>query len=260
MKYTVAATAAIVLALAATTASAGVVISQDVVVSNQAGERKFQQTVMLQGNKQKVITPERAFITDLDAGKIIILLTSAKKSGEVPFPPTGVVATVMSRQGLFIGFEKGSGTDKVAGYDCQNYAGVEHKGHLDLKVNECVASAAAGAREYVGFKKTMAEKIKNTQMASTGDIPDGIPVSSTVTASLIPFPIPSGFTPEQAAKVKEENAKVKPEITTMTVTKIEVKDLPADTFTVPADYAKPAMPEIPPRKANAAPAATPAAH
>jgi hypothetical protein len=265
MRSTVAATTAIVLALAATTASAGVVISQDVVINGQNGERKYQQTVMLQGHKQKVVTDQREIITDLDAGKTFILAPLAKRSGELPFPPRGVVARVMAREGMFLGYEKSAGTNKVAGYDCQDYAGSAQAGHFAIKATQCVASAAAGAREYIEFRKTLTEKIKDTPMASTGGVPDGIPVSSTLTVKQIPVPIPPGFDPQLAAKVKAQMANAKPDVTTITVTKIEAKDLPADTFVVPADFKKtdipmPAKPGAAPAAPEPAPASPPAAH
>jgi hypothetical protein len=268
MRSRIAATTAIVIAMAATTASAGVLIYQDVVTSDARGEHKSGQTVMIQGNKQKVVTEEREFITDLDAGKTFILMPSKKRAGEMPFPPSGVFAMLMTRQGNFVGFEKASGTNKVAGYDCQNYSGAQLSGHIDVKTTECVASAAAGAREYVAFRTAMMKKIENTKLASSkGEIPDGIPVSSTVTSKLAPFPIPPGFSPEQAAKIKESEAKAKPDVTTTTVTKIEVRDLPPATFTVPDDFKGPEMPPMPTRKGTtpegapaAAPMSSPAAH
>ena len=266
MRSTVAATTAIVLALAATTASAGVVIYQDVVTSNVTGEHKSGQTVMIQGNKQRVVTEDREYITDLDEGKYYILIRSKKTFANMPFPPGGVVTMVMTRQGNFVKFEKANGTSKVAGYDCQNYSGVQLSGQIDVRTTECVASAAAGARDYVEFKKTMMKKIENTKLASKGEIPDGIPVSSTVTSKLTPFAIPPGFSPEAAAKFKEAQAKTKPDVTTTTVTKIEVKDLPAGTFSVPPEYTQPSFP-MPAKKGMtpegapaAAPMSSPAAH
>ena len=239
MRLTVAATAAIVFALAATTASAGIVISQDVEVTDVNGKQhKSEQTVMLQGNKQKTITPERVIITDLDAGKMYVLAPALKKVGQVTLPPTGQIAMIFARTGMFMGYQKSSGGGKEAGYDCQNYIGSEQTGRTKLEGTQCVASAAAGAAEYVAFRKLLASKLKSSTVEIKGEIPDGIPVSSTVSIGIIPFPIPSDFPPDQAAKIKESNAKAKPLTTTIKVTKVEVKSLPPDTFIVPADYKK----------------------
>jgi len=237
MRSTVAATAAIILAMAATTASAGVVISQDVVDTDNAGKHhKSEQTIMLQGNKEKLILPERAIITDLDAGKMYVLIPAAKRAAELPLPPPERVGMIMARMGMFVGYQKTTGGGKVAGYDCQNYAGSENAGKMKIDATACVASAAAGAAEFVAFRKGLFDKLKNYPMAPKGEVPDGIPVASTLTTSFIPFAIPGAFSPDQAAKIKQAEAKVRPEVRSVKVTKIQVKDLPADTFAVPAEY------------------------
>jgi hypothetical protein len=246
--------------MAATTAPAGVVISQDVAVTNQTGEKKSQQTVMVQGNKQKVITPERVFITDLDTGKLYVLAVAKKTYAQLEIPPKGTPGTALASDGLFLQYEKGSGTGKQGKYDCQDYAGAQSVGRLKLEATECVASAAPGAQEFVAFRKALAEQLKKSPLESKGETPDGIPMSSTLTVSSIPFAIPDGFPPEQAAKIKETDAKRKPSIKKTKVTKIEVKDLPAATFVVPSDFAKPnalPIPRLPAPSAGASPAAAP---
>ncbi len=271
MRYTVAATAAIVLALAATTASAGIIISEEVVVTDQAGKQhKSEQSEMLQGNKQKVVTADRVIITDLDAGKIVVLIPASKRFAELPFPPAGVLVPFLARQGAFIDYAKSAGTGKAAGYDCQNYAGIWTAGHLKVEGKECVANAAAGAKEFVAFRKTLADKLKGTRLAIKGEIPDGVPVSTTVSSGIIPPPIPKGFSAAQIAEINKSNARAKPEITNTKVTKIEVKDLPAGEFVAPAEYSnlkpKPSTgaPGVPAKSGTggAAPksAASPAAH
>jgi len=271
MRYTVAATAAIVIALAATTASAGIIISEEVVVTDQAGKQhKSEQSEMLQGNKQKVVTADRVVITDLDAGKMIVLIPAAKKFAELPYPPAGVLVPFLARQGVFIDYAKSTGTGKAAGYDCENYAGTWKAGHLKIDGKECVANAAAGAKEFVAFRKAMADKLKGTPLELKNEIPDGVPVSSAVSTSIVPAPIPPGFSPAQIAEINKSNAKAKPETRNTKVTKIEVKDLPAGDFAVPAEYSnlkpnpKAGAPGVPAKSGTggAAPkaAASPAAH
>ncbi|MGH7924475.1 MAG: hypothetical protein ACREQH_07790 [Candidatus Binatus sp.] len=241
MRFTVAAAIALSAAVAATTASAGVVISENVVTSNRAGTQKGEETVMVQGTRQKVNTGDRTFITDLDTGRLYLLMPAEKGYAELPFPPTGVVLGMMAREGVSVELKKAGGTHKVAGYDCQDYAGSQRLGHYNVEVAECVAGAAAGVPEFVAFSKARAAKLKDSPLEFKGEIPDGIPVSSTVTATLIPFPIPRNFPPDMAAKVKEADAKIKPEVKRTTVTKIEVKHIAAKEFEVPAEYRKPVI-------------------
>ena len=80
MKSGFTAAAALALALAATTASAGVVISEQVVVNNQGSVQKTEQTVMVQGHKQIVINgDEEQLITDLDAGSIYLITPKTRQ-------------------------------------------------------------------------------------------------------------------------------------------------------------------------------------
>jgi hypothetical protein len=238
MKSTVAAAATLAFALAATTASAGVVISQKVVITDQLGEHKSEQTMLVQGTKRKVISGESEILTDLDAGKVYFIRPKDKQYVEVGFPPTGMFARMMARQGISVGFTKGDATHKVAGYTCQEYAGAAPVGINTLNMTECVASDAPGAKEFAEFQKAMAEKLKGTGLAPNGDVPDGVPVSSTSTFTAPPFTPPKGMAPEQAKQMEELMAKRKPTVTNTTVSKIEAKDLPADTFILPANYTR----------------------
>lgn len=271
MRSKVAAAIALSVAMAATTASAGVVISQDVVTSDQAGTKKSAQTVIVQGNKRKVITKDRIFITDLDIGRMFVLVPAKKLAGDVSFPPTGFMLTYLGQQGVSLEYKKATGTGKAAGYDCQDYAASQRIGRMQLDGTECVASAAPGAPEYVAFTKAMNAKLKGTPIQPKGDVPDGIPVSSTVTVSLIPYPVPKKFPPDLAAKYKADLAKQKPQVTRTTITKIQVKDVAADEFAIPAQYLKPsptpsgtpgaaASPSAKPAVPAAKPVASPASH
>jgi len=236
MKSTAAAAAVLALALAATTASAGVVISQERVVHSQSGDRKSDQTLMVQGHKERLVLGDRAFITDLDAGKIYLLNSKAKQFAEAKFPPTGVLAAMFVREGLSVGFKNAGTSKKIAGYDCQDYVGTAPYAWTSVNVAECVAAGAPGAKEFVEFLKARAEKLKGSRLEAKGDIPDGIPVASLTTFTPATFPGRPGMDPKQVKQVQDELAKHKPVVTAVTVSKIEVKDLPADTFTVPADY------------------------
>jgi hypothetical protein len=213
---------------------------------------------MLQGNKRKVITKDRIFIIDLDLGRMFVLVPATKKGGDVPFPPTSYLLTYLAQQGVSLEFKKGPGTGKVAGYECQDYAGSQRIGRMQIEGTECVASAAPGAQGYVAFIKAMNAKLKGTPLQPKGEVPDGIPVSSTVTTSLIPYPVPKNFPPDLTAKYKADLAKQKPQVTRIAVTKIEVKDVAASEFVIPAEYLKRSPTPTGTPGAAASPAAKPA--
>ena len=243
MKFSVAAATAIALAIAATTASAGVVITRKVERKDQRGEHKFEQTVMIQGHKQKVIGEDRIVIIDLDAGKVSIMRPSNKLFGEGKFPPVGMFAAVLGREGMTVGFGKAGATHKEHGYACQDYAGSASFAHADVSINECVASGAPGAKEFTEFQQAMADKLKGTALHMTGEVPDGIPVSSKTSIRQMAFAATGGVAPKVLADIQAENDKHIAVVETKT-SKIEVKDLPPATFVVPADYVKREMPTM----------------
>lgn len=238
MKSTVTAATALALALAATTASAGVVISQQM-VNSQADQRKIDQTVMIQGHKQKVITGDNEeLITDLDAGKFYLLKPKDKHFIEGEFPPVGPFAMRMIWQGSTIELKKTGGTHQAAGYACQDYAGSAIIAHRSLNLTKCVAGDAPGAKEFVEFQKVMADKLKGTRIAPKGQLPDGIPVSSVMINGQPPFTPSSRFPAAAGKELQKAIAKYKPVTIETTVSKIEVKDIPAAAFVPPADYTK----------------------
>lgn len=245
MKAGFTAATALALAIAATTVSAGVVISQERV--NQTGAQKTDQTVMVQGHKQKVIDGNQEFVTDLDAGTMVIIKPETKQFFEIKFPASGMMAMKMLWDGSTIELKKTDTTHKVAGYACQDYTGSGILPRHKISLTQCVASDAPGAKEFVEFEKLLQSKLKGTAVARKGEIPDGIPVSSAITTAQLPFTPGPKFPPAAAAQFNAEIAKHKPITITTTVSKIEVKELAADTFVVPAGYGKGKETEMPPR-------------
>jgi hypothetical protein len=246
MKFTLTAAVAGALAMAAATASAGVVISQEVVNTSQAGKRSAIQTVMIEGRKQKIVRSNRETITDLDAGVMYSLNPGMKNFIKTVLPPKGMMAAVMAREGVGVGYEKAAGTDKAAGYACQDYAGSGTAMDSKLEVTLCAASEAPGAKEYVDFQKALSDKLKGSKLERKGEVPYGIPVKSTTVYTQVPRPLPPQFDPKVAAQYEAHIAAANrnPPTTVTTVTKIEVKDLPADTFVVPKEFTEQQLPGL----------------
>jgi hypothetical protein len=244
MKSGFTAATALALAIAASTASAGVVISQERV--NQTGAQKTDQTVMVQGHKQKFIDGDREIVTDLDAGTVYIINPKRKEYFQSKFPPVGMLAMRMIFGGSTIELKKTGGTDKVAGYACQDYTGGAILALHSISVTQCVASDAPGAKEFAEFQKLLQSKLKGSPVARKGEIPDGIPLLSAVTTASVPFKAPPGFPPAAAEQMNAKIAGHKPTVINTTVSTIEVKDLPADTFAMPAGYTKGKEMQMPP--------------
>ena len=147
------------------------------------------------------------------------------------------MAAVMAREGAGVGYEKAAGTHKEGGYACQDYAGSGAAMDAKLDVTLCAASEAPGAKEYVDFQNALSDKLKGSKLERKGDVPDGIPVKWTTVYTEVARPLPPKFDPKLAEQYEAHIAAANrnPPKTVTTVTKIEVKDIPADTFVVPKD-------------------------
>ena len=231
-KTTFVAVAALAAALAAAPARAGVVITQTQTANGQFGQRKSDTTIMVQGNKQKMVTNDRVVITDLDSGAMYLIDPAQNSYIKLPFPPTGAMAS-MAHAGGAPDFKKESTSRKVLGYSCNDYSGTGSSMGGDYTVTECFSTSAPGAKEFTAFQKAMGAKLKGVVPSS--NLPDGIPLASDSTVKMNTMRIPN-LTPEQQQKLAAQMANMKPVVTHTEVTKVEEQKLPADTFAVPAGY------------------------
>ncbi|SRR5579885_16886 len=233
MKSITFAAAVLAVAIASVPAAAGVVITQEQTANGQFGERKSSQTIMVQGNKQKMISSGREIITDLDNNKMYLVDPSKSTYIQIPFPPTGPMAAAMARGPGQVDFKKADTTRNVLGYSCTDYTGSGQSLGGDYKVTECFSTSAPGAKEFTTFQKALATKLK--EVVPMTNAPDGIPLASDSTVSMANMKLPN-LSPEQQQQLQKQLANMKPVTTKTVVTKLESKDLPADTFTVPKGY------------------------
>jgi len=266
MRKLTALVAGMTLAMTAIPAAAGVVITQKQHVTSGTNSRDTEQTISVQGNKQKMVSERHTIITDLDAGKMYVLDPKAKTYFEIEFPPKGPMAAMMAAStSAAMNFKRAGGTREVAGYKCSDYNGGGHMMAGDYTVKECFSTTAPGAGEFAAFEKRMADKLKNAgSPTGNGEMPGGVPLALDSTMKMGNVNIP-GMAPDQTAKINEMMAKRPPVMTSTVVEKIETKKLADADFVVPTDYTKRdlpgpgAMKMAPPAGAPAA-AASPAAH
>ncbi len=245
MKKITVAVAAAAFLLSALPAFAGVVLTQEQSTQDSAGaaNKQIQQTVTVQGNKQRIETGDHVIIMDLDKERMYFLDPRVKSYTEMPMPPSGPMAQMMAKSAGAMNFKKDNSTQKIAGYKCQNYTGTATMMSGDLTMVECFSKSAPGATEYSAFIQAMMAKFKKTGMQPTGQIPEGVPLSSVSTMKLNPIKLPSGLSEEQRQKLQKlvENRKVERRVVT---TKIVAENVPADKFIVPADYTKREIPHF----------------
>jgi hypothetical protein len=243
MKHLTALVAATSIALSAMTATAGVVIEQDQTSNRGTNTVNQHQTIMVQGNKERLVTPNHVVITDLDKGKLYILQPAAKTYLAMDFPPQGAMAQMMARGGQnAMNFTKAGTSRTIANYKCADYKGEGKVMSGDYTITECFSTSAPGAREFSAFQQAMKDKFKGTPMAGMeGNMPDGVPLASDSTMKMNKISIP-GLPPDQAKKIEEAMAKRPPVTTKTVVTKISAQKLTADNFEVPSDYKERQMP------------------
>ena len=243
MRKLTALAAGMTLAMTAMPAAAGVVITQKQHVTSGTNTRDTEQTISVQGNKQKMVTERHTIITDLDAGKMYVLDPKAKSYFEIEFPPKGQMATMMAAStNAAMNFKRAGSTRDVAGYKCSDYDGGGHMMTGDYTVKECFSTSAPGAAEFQAFEKNMADKLKNSGTPTgNGEMPGGVPLALDSTMKMGKVNIP-GMAPDQAAKINEMMAKRPPVTTSTVVEKIESKRLAESDFTVPTDFTKRDLP------------------
>lgn len=236
MKQVVAAAAAAAIcAVLSSGALAGVVISETETTISGAPQKSSERTLMIEGNREKMITQQYQVITDLDKGVMYMINPADKSYSEMPFPgPMAHTGGSGMRPAEF----KATGKSRtVAGYKCEDYQGQGKFMMGDFDVTSCISKSAPGAKEFAAFEKGMEQKLKGTSIAMPSNIPDGVPLAQETTTKMGDINIPN-MPPEAAAKLKEQYANRPPVVSKTEVTKIAEQKLPDDTFTVPSGYTK----------------------
>jgi hypothetical protein len=243
MKHLSALLAGAVIALYALPAVAGVVIEQDQTVTSGDHTRNQHQTVIVEGNKQKLVTPTHEVITDLDKGKMYVVDPAAKTYIQMDFPPTGNMARIMAANGQNALNLTSAGTSRtILNYKCNDYKGQGKVMSGDYTITECFSTKAPGAAEFTAFEKKMRGSFKGTPMAAMAtDMPDGIPMASDSTMKMGKISLP-GLPPDQRAKIEAAMANRPPIQNKTVVTKVTAQKLAASTFEVPSDFKERQMP------------------
>ncbi|HUO04244.1 MAG TPA: DUF4412 domain-containing protein [Candidatus Binataceae bacterium] len=226
-------------------ANAGVVIDETQQVNNGRMSRETKQTVIIQGNKQKMVTDQVTTIIDLDKGKIYRLFPSRKSYMEMEFPPPPPMATMMaSTITSSMNLKKTSAKQDIAGYKCTNYDGGGDTGRAQYTITQCVSKDAPGAEIFTTFEKAMEAKVTAAAKTTpTGEIPEGLPLSMDLTMKpSIPAAARAKMPADRLKEMEARMAKRPPMTNKTVVSKVETKTLPDDTFEIPKDFTKQANP------------------
>ncbi len=222
-------------------AHAGVVMTETDSMSNGGTPRKSERTIMIEGNKEKLITQRNEIVTDLDKGALYIIDPATKTYGEMPFPPRGPMAQMVGGPATHaMNFTKTGKSRTVVGYKCVEYTGAGKFMMGDFTVNSCMSTSAPGAAEFSKFQKLMVEKLKSASPTAgpAGGLPEGVPLAQDTTTRMSGTLNLPNMPPEQAAKIREQLAKRPPMVSRTEVTKITEQKLAASEFEIPAGFTK----------------------
>ncbi len=249
--HAAAAFAAAALVVSASAALAGVIVEEQETINRGGQPITRARTIMIQGNKQKIVSEHDIMITDLDRGVMLLVTPARKTYSEMTFPPQGMAPSAGMAN---IKFAKAGRSQTIDGYKCENYTGVSRMMGTHSDIVECFSTSAPGADDFAAFQKEMIRKLKGTSAAAmVEDVPNGVPLSAESTTSMKGLTIP-GMPPDQAQKLAQMMANRPPIVTKTTVTKIITKSLADSEFAPPAGYTKQALPQMPAPGAGAPPA------
>ena len=143
MRKLTALVAGMTLAMSTLPAAAGVVITQKQHVTAGTNSREDEQTISVQGNKQKMVSQRHTIITDLDKGMMYVIDPQQKSYFEIEFPPKGHMAAMMAAStNAAMNFKKAGTTREIAGYKCTDYNGGGHMMAGDYTIKECFSRRA----------------------------------------------------------------------------------------------------------------------
>jgi hypothetical protein len=250
------------MALWAASASAGVVISEDVTSTNARNPQPstVRRVRMIQGNQVKITGPSRIndIIIDLNAKKTLVVhpFSHNKDFFDMSYPPEGTYSAIVLPEVLppLLKYVKTGKSARVAGYKCDIYAGTGDIRMRSYTVSACFSTVAPGAKEYSDFAKLAAAKADPDDVVKDGAaLPDGIPLQVQIEAHssrpLPQLPTPSASPaakpqhPEAAAvkgpKAPHAPAPIKdPYVYTqkITVAKVDQRNIADNEFKPPAGF------------------------
>lgn len=238
MKKTLALLAGAALALATSAAWAGMIMTETESTVSGAPARTSQRTVMIEGNREKMVTDRNQIITDLDKGMIYIINPTEKSYIEMQFPPQGPMKNMIGGPALHTKFTKTGKTRTVAGFKCQEYSGNGKFSMGDFSVVSCVSSSAPGAKDFAKFEKNMMAKLKGSSLELPNNLPEGVPLAQNTTTKMSGAINMPNLPPETAEKLKQQLANRPPIVTKSEVTKIATQKIAESEFQVPAGFTK----------------------
>jgi hypothetical protein len=169
---------AITVMVTAVCANAGVVVSETETTSMAGSTSIANKTIYVQGNKQKIDTPDQETIIDLDGG-IIYKVDFPSKTyqtallEQAELKPSGTPA--MSLQLRKTGQQR-----KVAGQPCTDFQGASRVSLMSVSVRVCVAKNIPGSDQIAAFQRSLISRLTGADEDPSDNV-RGLPVEEETT-------------------------------------------------------------------------------
>jgi hypothetical protein len=214
---------AITVMVSAVCANAGVVVSETETTSMAGKTSIANKTIYVQGNKQKIDTPDQETIIDLDSGLIYKVDYPSKTYQtalieQAELKPSGTPA--MSLQLHKTGQER-----RVAGQPCTNFQGASRVSLMSVSVRVCVAKNIPGSDQIAAFQRSLISRLIGADEDPTANV-RGLPVEEETTMRV-------RYNATQVDRASRDGLAVRSETR---VERIQLKPLNKEFFQPPADF------------------------
>jgi hypothetical protein len=221
--------AAVIFLVSAGALCAGVVMSEIATASGPVGNTAQQQTVYVQGNKQKIDADTVQTIADLDKRLLYIVDKNQRNYVELPLRSLGELSAGASDDvdGAALVLKRTGKTHVVAYQRCDEYRGTQANEGVQVSVSACVSKAAPGAKEVAKFDREMIAQLTGARhQTSNEEANTGLVLEKKSVVNL--------RVPDQSRQGYRSAS-----VTTRTRVKdIKLKQLPAETFAPPKGFDK----------------------
>lgn len=225
----VTATAATIVIAFASLACAGVVISQTEEKAGPGGQTAEDRTIYVQGNKEKIDTPQSQTIADLDQRVLYVVDVKHRAYTEVPLRAIQRPAQPSAPSEGTVRLQRTGVTRNVGAYPCREYRGDGGNGVGRLSVSACVSKQVPGANEVAQFDRNMMRQLTGTNpQKSAEDKSAGMVLEEN---SVLEVRMPTA--PGQNRAVRELSV-----ISKRRVNDVKLQQLPAAFFKPPEGFNK----------------------
>jgi hypothetical protein len=220
------ATSVLLVFFLARAASAGIVMAETSIATGPDGTTASQdKTIYVQGNRQKVETPNTVTITDLDRSTVYLIDKVHRVYTELSLDSLGS-SQQSSTQIDAVELHRTGKTHVIANHPCSEYRANAADAIERITLSACVSTSVPGAKEISEFAQRMATEL--TGLKSPGAATDNASVVVLEKQSIVSFRMPESS--------RRNDYRTISLLTRTRVNEIQTKRLSPETFEPPRDF------------------------